>query len=42
MTFLGHALLFFFAGFRGYLMNAYRGSSFGVFLLIAAPVLGEQ
>jgi len=40
MTFIGHALLFNFAGFTGYLMNADRGNSFGVFLLIALPVAG--
>ena len=40
MTFLGNALLFFLAGFTGYLMNADRGNSFGVFLLIALPIAG--
>lgn len=40
MTFIGHAALFFFAGFTGYLLNADRGSSFGVFLLIGLPVAG--
>lgn len=40
MTFIGHALLFFFAGFAGYLFNADRGNSFGVFFLIALPVAG--
>jgi hypothetical protein len=40
MTFLGHALLFFFAGFTAYLMNSDRGSALGVFLLIALPVAG--
>jgi hypothetical protein len=38
VTFLGHALLFFLAGFAGYLINADRGSSFEVSLLIALPV----
>lgn len=40
MTFVGHALLFYVAGFAGYLMNADRGNSFGVFLLIALPIVG--
>lgn len=40
MTFIGNALLFYLAGFMGYLMNADRGNSLGVFLLIALPVAG--
>jgi hypothetical protein len=40
MTFIGNAVLFFFAGFTGYLINADRGSSLGVFLLIGLPVAG--
>ena len=40
MHFLGHAALFFLAGFVGYLLNANRGSPLGIFLLIALPVAG--
>jgi hypothetical protein len=40
MGFLGHVILFFAAGFTGYLMNADRGNSLGVFLLLALPILG--
>lgn len=40
MIFLGHVVLFFFAGFTGYLMNADRSNSFGIFLLIALPIAG--
>ena len=40
MTFIGHTVLFFLAGFTGYLFNADRGSSLGIFLLIGLPVAG--
>jgi hypothetical protein len=40
MTFIGHAVLFFFAGFTGYLFNADRRSALGIFLLIGLPVVG--
>lgn len=40
MTFIGHAVLFFLAGFTGFLFNADRGSSLGIFLLIGLPVAG--
>ncbi len=40
MTFIGNAVLFFLAGFTGYLLNADRGNAFGIFLLIGLPVAG--
>ncbi len=40
MTFIVNAVLFFLAGFTGYLLNADRGSSLGIFLLIGLPVAG--
>lgn len=40
MTLIWHMLLFFFAGFTGYLFNADRGSVLGIFLLIGLPVVG--
>ena len=40
MTLLANAVLFFMAGFTGYLLNADRGSSLGIFLLISLPIAG--
>lgn len=40
MTFIGHAVLFFLAGFTGILFNADRNSSLGIFLLFGLPVAG--
>lgn len=40
MVLLGHALLFFIAGFAQYLLSADKGNNFGVFLMIALPIGG--
>ena len=40
MNYFGHAVLFFFSGFTGYLFNAERGSALGIFLLIGLPIVG--
>jgi hypothetical protein len=40
MRFLENALLFFLAGFSGYLVNADWGNIVGIFLSIALPVAG--
>lgn len=40
MTFIGHAVLFFFAGFTSFLVNADRRSALGIFLLIGLPIVG--
>lgn len=40
MTFVGHAVLFFIAGFTQYLLMVQRGHPLGIFLVIALPVVG--
>lgn len=40
MTFIGNTVLFFLAGFAGFLFNADRGSSVAIFLFIGLPVVG--
>jgi hypothetical protein len=40
MSFLGHALLVFVAGFAQYLLSVDKGNNFGVFLMLALPIIG--
>ena len=40
MTFFGHALLFFVAGFLGYLRIVSPGHAFGAFFFITLPIAG--